>query len=461
VERVGVLVVTYGSRGAALIDAFRRSDAYEVELYVADRNRNPFNVAAATAHAVIPDLNVAQISRFTEKYAAAIDFGIVGPEKPIINGVRDTIERRTGIPMICPTQRYALEGSKAAQRHLFQDVAPAVNPRFRIFNPTAYATTAQVKAALWAWLDELADQCAVKPAGITAGKGVGVWGDHFTDRARLYDHFLANYAHGPVIVEEKVRGEESSFQAFCDGTHLVPLPETRDYKRAFDGDQGPNTGGMGAYKGVDDWLPFQRREEWDEECRIMQTVFDAVRGRGSNPGLRGIPFYTAFMHTGRGPKILEVNSRPGDPEIMNVLPLLRDDLVDLCYAILDGSLTQVRLRRAATVVTYKVPPTYGGRTAPVVGDTEVTLDQAYQLPPADGRRVHVYPGSMTTRDGRAHALTSRTVAAVGVAEDLAAARSQSLRGLRAIEGGSLWHRTDIASSAHIARSVEHMARLRG
>jgi phosphoribosylamine--glycine ligase len=193
----------------------------------------------------------------------------------------------------------------------------------------------------------------------------------------------------------------------------------------------------------------------------MQTVFDAVRGRGSNPGLRGVPFYTAFMHTGRGPKILEVNSRPGDPEIMNILPVLRDDLVDLCYAILDGSLRQVRLRRAATVVTYKVPPTYGGRTAPVASDTEVILDRAYRLPPVDGRRVHVYPGSMTTRDGRAHALTSRTVAAVGVAEDLAAARSQSLRGLRAIEGGGLWHRTDIASSAHIARSVEHMARLRG
>jgi phosphoribosylamine--glycine ligase len=458
---VGILVVTYGSRGAALIDAFRRSDAYEVELYVADRNRNPFNVAAATAHAVIPDLDVATISRFAEKHAAAIDFGIVGPEKPIINGVRDTIEQRSGIPMICPTQRYALEGSKAAQRRLFQDVAPDVNPRFRIFDPAAYTSTAQVKAALWSWLDELADQCAVKPAGIAAGKGVGVWGDHFTDRARLYDHFLANYAHGPVIVEEKVRGEESSFQAFCDGTHLVPLPETRDYKRAFDGDRGPNTGGMGAYKAVDDWLPFQRREEWEEERRIMQTVFDAVRGRGSNPGLRGIPFYTAFMHTGRGPKILEVNSRPGDPEIMNILPVLRDDLVNLCYAMLDGSLTRLQLRRAATVVTYKVPPTYGGRAAASASDTQVTLDRAYQLPHEDGRRVHVYPGSMTARDGRTYALTSRTVAAVGVADDLDAARTQSLRGLRAIEGGGLWHRTDIASRDHIARSVAHMTQLRG
>jgi phosphoribosylamine--glycine ligase len=290
---------------------------------------------------------------------------------------------------------------------------------------------------------------------------VGVWGDHFTDRGGLYDHFVANYAHGPVIVEEKVRGEESSFQAFCDGKHLVPPPETRDYKRAFDGDQGPNTGGMGSYKDVDYWLPFQRREEWDEELRIMQAVFSEVKGRGSNPGLRGIPFYTAFMHTGRGPKILEVNSRPGDPEIMNILPVLRDDLVDLCYAMIDGSLTQVQLRRAATVVTYKVPPTYGGREAQFTGDTEVKLDRAYRLDVEDGRRVRVYPGSMTTRDDRTYALTSRTVAAVGVAEDLAAARTQSIRGLHAIEGGALWYRTDIASSGHIARSVEHLNRLRG
>ncbi len=128
----------------------------------------------------------------------------------------------------------------------------------------AISDIADAKKDLWVWLDELGNQVAVKPDGISAGKGVGVWGDHFKDRDQLFEHFLSNYKYGPVIVEEKVFGEESSFQAFCDGRHLVPLPETRDHKRAFDGDRGPNTGGMGSYKDVENWLPFMGEGEWEK-----------------------------------------------------------------------------------------------------------------------------------------------------------------------------------------------------
>ncbi|MDH5713818.1 MAG: hypothetical protein OEY83_07780, partial [Candidatus Bathyarchaeota archaeon] len=254
-ERVGVLVVCYGSRGAAMVDAFSRSQNYSTEIYVADKQRNPFNLEKAKEHAVVPDLDAEKICKFAKKYEKRIDFGIVGPEKPIINGVRDVVEKETGIPIICPTQEYAIEGSKVAQRRLFHKVAPGVNPSFRVFDPKGYSTVNEVKRDVNAWLDKLNDQVAVKPDRPVAGKGVGVWGDHFNTREQLFEHFLSNYEHGPVIVEEKIEGEESSFQAFCDGKHMVPLPETRDYKRAFDGDKGPNTGGMGSYKDVGDWLP--------------------------------------------------------------------------------------------------------------------------------------------------------------------------------------------------------------
>ena len=467
-ERVGVLVVCYGSRGAAMVDAFSRSQNYSTEIYVADKQRNPFNVERAKEHVVIHDLDVEEICKFVKKHEKRIDFGIVGPEKPIINGVRDVVGKETGTPMICPTREYAIEGSKVAQRRLFQRVTPEVNPSFRVFDPKDYGTVSKVKKEVSAWLDSLNNQVAAKPDRPVAGKGVGVWGDHFNTREEMFEHFLSNYEHGPVIVEEKIEGEESSFQAFCDGKHLVPLPETRDYKRAFDGDKGPNTGGMGSYKDVGDWLPFMTSADREKEIQIVNKIFRKLRGKGSNPELRGIPFYDAFIHTGKGLKILENNSRPGDPEIQNLLPILKDDFVDVCFKILDGNLTRVEFEKRATVVTYKVPPNYGGfknvfpeRVDSVDADKPVSLSGAYRLAGKYGDNIRIYPGSMELReDGRTYALGSRTVCVVGVGEDMERAREISLEGLETVEGGSLWFRTDIASREHIERSIEHMKRLR-
>jgi phosphoribosylamine--glycine ligase len=459
-DRVGILVVTYGSRGAAIVDAFCRSEGYRVEAFIVDRNRNPFNVARAKHHVVIPDLNVEAICSFAQRHRGEIDFGIVGPEQPIINGVRDRVEREAGIPMICPTKEYAIEGSKVAQRRLFQEVEPNLNPQFKVFDPKDYTSVKSVQREVWRWLDTLDNQVAVKPDGVTAGKGVGVWGDHFQTRQDLFEHFLSNYKYGPVIVEEKVFGEESSFQAFCDGKHLVPLPETRDYKRAFDGDKGPNTGGMGSYKAKLKWLPFMTSRDMEREAKAMNRIFRRLKGRGSNPGLRGVPFYGAFMHTSRGAKILENNSRPGDPEIMNILPVLEDDFVDVCYRILEGTLTRIRVALKATVVTYKVPPTYGGKTRVYSGDKEVHLNQAYRLSEEYDGRLRVYPGSLELRNGAIYSLSSRTVAVVGIADEIDEARRLSLEGIRSVKGSTLWYRRDIASKESIEGSVEHMRRLR-
>ena len=459
-ERIGVLVVSYGAREAAMVDAFSRSKKYTVDLYIADRYGNPFNIEKAKEHVVIPDLSVDTICKFAEKRKDKIRFGIVGPEGPIIAGVRDVVERETGIPMICPTKEYAIEASKIAQRHLFQEVVPEANPRFKVFDPKNYSRAADVKEDLWKWLDELDNQVAVKPDGVSAGKGVGVWGDHFVDRDQLFENFLSNYKYGPVIVEEKVVGEESSFQAFCDGKHFLPLPETRDNKRAFDGDKGSNTGGMGSYKDVNDWLPFMIRDEWEEEVAVAKKLFRGLKGRGSNPGLRGIPFYLAFMHTGKGVKILENNSRPGDPEIQNLLPILKDDFIDVCLRMIEGALNKVEFERQATVVTYKVPPTYGGKMKEFTGDRRVELSEAYRLSRDYSGRMKVYPAALELRDGETYALTSRTVCVVGIADDISGAREISLKGIDAIKGGGLWSRRDIASKEHIERSITHMKTLR-
>ena len=466
-EKIGILVVSYGSRETAMIDAFSRSENYAPEIYVADKQRNPFNVEKAKRHVIVSDLNIEEVCKFAKKYENHIDFGIVGPEKPIIDGLRDVVEKETGIPIICPTKRYAIEGSKVAQRYLFQKVAPEVNPKFKTFSPKDYGSVEQVKKSVHAWLDELDNKVAVKPDSPAAGKGVGVWGDHFNSREQIFEHFLANYEHGPVIIEEKIEGEESSFQAFCDGKHLVPLPETRDYKRAFDGDKGLNTGGMGSYKDVGNILPFMTSADWEKEIEIMDKIFRELRGKGSNPELRGIPFYGAFIHTGKGPKILENNSRPGDPEIQNLLPVLKDDFVDVCYKILDGKLTKIEFEEKATVVTYKVPPNYGGYATAFPEhvdrnevDKPVNLNGARKLGEKYGNRIRIYPASMELREGKTYALKSRAVCVVGVGDDIQSARDLSLEGIKAIKGGALWHRNDIASREHIEKSVRHMKKLR-
>src|SRR4030066_366548 len=147
-EKTGVLVVSYGARETAMVDAFARSPNHKVELYIADKQRNPFNMEKAAKHVVIPDLNIEEICKFAENNKDKIDFAIVGPEKPIIEGVRDLVEQRTGIPVICPKQNCAIEVSKVQQRLLFQEIAPEANPRFKIFDPKDSGGTEEEKKSV-------------------------------------------------------------------------------------------------------------------------------------------------------------------------------------------------------------------------------------------------------------------------------------------------------------------------
>lgn len=467
-EKIGALIVSYGAREVAMVDAFARSPNHTMKLYIVDKQRNPFNVRKAAKHAVIPDLNPEKICKFAKTNEDKIDFALVGPEKPIIAGIRDLIEQRTGIPVICPKQQYAIEASKVQQRLLFQDIAPEANPRFKIFDPKDYNGTEGVKKAVYSWLDQLENKAVVKPDKPAAGKGVGVWGDHFTTREQLFEHFMSNFHYSAVIIEEKVDGEETSFQALCDGKHFVPLPGTRDYKRAFDGDKGPNTGGMGSYKGTNDTLPFLTAAERDRELALATKIFEKWKTKiGDDTALRGVPLYLAFMHTGTEIKILENNSRPGDPEIINILPILKEDFVDVCFKILEGNLTSVELEKCATVLTYKVPSDYGGyadvfpsRVDRAAVDTPVDLSEAYALSSRYGDRIRVYPASMEVRGSQIYALKSRAVGVLGVGETIEEARQVSMEGVQAIKGGALWSRIDIASKQHIAQSVSHMEQLR-
>lgn len=470
-EKTGILVVTYGSRGAAIVDALERSD-YDVEFYIADKQKNPFNAKRAKEHIVIPDLNVQSIADFAKKHADKINFGIVGSEGPVIDGVKCAVEKSTGIPMVCPTREMAIEESKLRQRVLLAQCCPEANPRYRVYRKEDYKSESEMKEDLYSWLDVLENQVAVKPDRPGYGKGVGVWKDHFNTRDELYEHFKSIYESDAVIVEEKIYGEESSLQCFCDGKKIVCAPDVRDYKRAFEGDEGQNTGGMGSYKDSKDYLPFMSPAERDKEIEIANKLFTHLKkeengGKGSeNPYLRGISLYLAFIHSKSGPKILEINSRGGDPELMNILPVLKNDFVDVCFDMIEGSMKNLKFDDKATVVTYKVPPKYGcfidrfpEKVNTELTGTPIDLGAAENLPNTSNGTLRIYPGSMKLEtDGKNYALGSRTVACVGIGGSIEEARGISLEAINAIKGGELWYRTDIASREHIQKSIENRSR---
>ncbi len=206
----------------------------------------------------------------------------------------------------------------------------------------------------------------------------------------------------------------------------------------------------------------------EEEIDLVNKLFRELRKKADNTDLLGVPFYGAFIHTAKGPKILEVNSRPGDPEIQCLLPLLKDDFVDICYKMLEGNINKVSFEDKSSVVVYKVPPRYGGYLDSFAEqvdqneiNTSVNLSEAERLSANRRDSMHVYPGSMEIReDGLAYALSSRAVCVVGIGDSIEDARETSLTGVRAIRGGALWHRNDIASREHVAKSIEHMSLLR-
>lgn len=454
---VGILGISYGSRFACMADSLSRS-AHGVKLFIADKQGNPYNIKKAEEtggkHVVIPNLNLDDITKFAKKHENEIDFGVLGPEAPGMNGIRDRIEKETKIKMICPTAEYFIERSKVEQRRVIEEIVPSANPRFKVFDPSSYDSGAEVKKDLYKWLDEIGNEVAVKPDAPATGKGVGVWGDHFASRESLFeDYFSPNFEKGVVIVEEKLEGEEFSLQFVSDGEHLVTTPVVRDYKRAFDWDLGPNTGGMGSYKDRGDLLSFMKESDWRESLEIGEKIHEGLKRSEKNSSVRGV-LYMAYITTKNGVKVLEINSRWGDPEVMNILPILKDDFVDVCFKILDGNLRKLEFEDKATVVTYAVPLEYGGYVS-YSGPKKVDLSQAEKLKEKHGDNLRIYPGAMELRNGGAYALRSRAVAVVGISNTLEEAREISMEGIRKIDG-PLRHREDIALPEYVNRSKKHM-----
>ncbi len=434
-----ILIVGSGAREHAIAVAFARS-AQRPELICFSGAHNPGIAALCVQYGAGSTVDVAEVSSFAQKQKATMAF--VGPEAPLAAGVADALWA-AGVPVVGPTQSLArIESSKGFTRELLAKYGIEGNPFFQRFDSMEGVDVV---------LESYAGRHVIKDDGLAGGKGVKVCGDHLLTMAESLEFCRELVALGhPFVVEEKVEGEEFSLMSFCDGKTLRHMPAVQDHKRAYVGDKGPNTGGMGTYTDANHSLPFLYEEDVAAAQRINEQVAAALAVECSEP-YRGI-LYGGFMVTRNGVKLIEYNARFGDPEALNLLTLLQTDFVEVCRAVVDGTLasTAVVFASKASVCKYVVPEGYPD--APRKGDVVI-------LPTDPIDDVTLFLGAVDSKEGELVATGSRTVAVVAIAETITAAEALCERAVRQIPG-PFFHREDIGTAAAIERRVEHMKAVR-
>lgn len=426
-----VLVVGGGGREHAIARAL--SCNRDTEIYSVMARRNPGIARISREVLLEKETRIDEITGFVR--SRAIGMAIIGPEAPLQAGIVDRLEAE-GIPCVGPTRAAArLETDKAFCRNMMEAHGIAGCPRYRVFRKPGDAIE---------FLRSHDGDLAIKPIGLTGGKGVRIMGEH-VDRKGAADYIRT--LGGDVVLEERLIGEEFTLQAFVDGTHLVPMPLVQDHKRAYEGDQGPNTGGMGSYSMPDHGLPFVTGADRDKALAIMRSAVAAMEEMG-NP-YRGI-LYGQFMNTAEGPMVIEFNARFGDPEAMNVLSLLVSDFSSLLERIVEGTLSPslVEFARQASVCKYLVPEGYPD--APIAGQP---VDLGEYNP------ALLYYSNVEEREGMLYTETSRTLAFVGIGETLATAERSAEAAASGVKG-RVRHRKDIGTEALLQKRCDHMKELR-
>lgn len=415
-----VLVIGSGAREHALVRALMLDPS--VDAVIAAPGNPGIDAIALCRDLPQGVLDVAGVAALAA--ALGVDLVVVGPEAPLVAGVADAVRKR-GIACFGPSAQAArLEGSKAFAKEVM--AAAGV--------PTALAHVCTTVDEVVGALDALGAPYVVKDDGLAAGKGVVVTGN----RAQALAHAVQCLAKpdGCIVVEEFLDGPEVSLFCLTDGTTVVPLAPAQDFKRAADNDEGPNTGGMGAYSPLD-WAPASLVKDIVE--RVAQPTIDEMRHRGT-------PFvgvlYVGLALTSRGPRVIEFNARFGDPETQVVLARLVTPLGGLLHAAAIGKLDEIAPLRwrpdhaVAVVIASKGYPDSPQMGDVVDGLTEVG-DHAYVL----------HAATALGKDGAIVSAGGRVLSVVATGGDLAQARDRAYGLVDQIRLKGSHHRTDIALAA--------------
>ncbi|SDB92132.1 phosphoribosylamine--glycine ligase [Sanguibacter gelidistatuariae] len=428
-----ILVIGSGAREHAIVHSLAQEAPASGphELHAAPGN--PGIAELATLHAV-DTLDGAAVTALARSLGAKLV--IVGPEAPLVAGVADAV-KQAGIAVFGPSADAArLEGSKAFAKEVM--AAAEV--------PTAMAHVCSTVDQVADALDAFGPPYVVKDDGLAAGKGVVVT----NDRLEALDHARACFANPDrggdprVVIEEFLDGPEVSLFCISDGETVVPLAPAQDFKRAFDADAGPNTGGMGAYSPLP-WAPAGLVDQ--VVARVAQPTIDEMKARG-------IPFagvlYVGLALTSRGTRVIEFNARFGDPETQVVLSRLQTPLSALLLAAATGVLADLPKLRWADSAAVTVVVAANGYPANVkYGDPVTGITEADRV---DGAHV-LHAGTAINDDGELVSAGGRVLSVVGVGEDLAEARRRAYAGVDLIVLPGSHHRTDIARAAAASQSA--------
>ena len=364
------------------------------------------------------------------------DLVVIGPEAPLAAGVSDALRARGVAVFGADSGPARIESSKAYAKEVMAE-AGVVVPRWGSFERAPEAV---------AFLDELGPPYVVKADGLAAGKGVVVTEDRSEAVAAVEERLVSGAlgaAGDRVVIEEYLRGPEVSLIAFTDGSTVVPCEPAQDYKRVFDGDAGPNTGGMGSYSPVPQCPP-------DVADDIVATVIAPVVAALGARGQRFVgALYAGLVLTDDGPRVLEFNARFGDPETQALLPRLESDFAELCLASARGELEGMRAMWSARASIAVVLASKGYPGSYAKGVEIEGLNEAAALPD-----VQVFHAGTAKRDGRLVTAGGRVLAVNALGDTFAAARALAYRaaGLIDFEGKHL--RTDIALRAEGSEVVE-------
>ena len=374
--------------------------------------------------------------------ANSIDCVVIGPEDPLALGLSDLFWKND-IPVVGPLKVLAqIETSKGFTRDLLNKYNIDVSPNYKRFGSLNGVRD---------FMDYLSGDYVVKFDGLMGGKGVKVSGEHLADinEGLEYCKSILNNS-GKFVIEEKLIGEEFSLMSFCDGQNLAHMPAIQDHKRAYEGDIGPNTGGMGCYSDNDHSLPFLKEQEIFEAREINERVAKALfEHTGEN--YKGI-LYGGFMVTHNGVKLIEYNARFGDPEAMNLLTLLDSDFASVCSNMVEGTLESVTFRNEASVCKYIVPKGYGSN--PSV-DATLEVNESYK------NYSNLYYAAVNMdENGIISTTSSRAAAIVSSGKTISEAEEKCEKGLEYISGDNLFTRHDIAKPDLIRKKITNMETIR-
>jgi len=434
---VRILLIGGGAREHAMAAALKRNG--EVKLYSAMGNRNPGIIRLSEKVLQVKETELEKIKDFA--VSNGIDIAVAGPEAPLGAGIANVLDE-AGIPTVGPKKELALiETSKEFCRNLMEEYSIPANLTYACFSDFEEAS---------AYVDSYSGELAVKPVGLTGGKGVKVQGEHLKDKSEVKAYIKEildkGIGGGKVVLEERALGEEFTVQAFVDGNKVVPMPAVQDHKRAFEGDTGHNTGGMGSYSMADGLLPFLTKEDYNFAVDVIKKTVEALKKK-TGESYKGI-LYGQFMK-GRDIKLIEFNCRFGDPEAMNVLTLLESDFSELCSEIVEGSLSHASFSELASVCKYVVPRGYGvnpSQPAEIKVDERAIAEEGASL----------YYAAVNEENGKLFTTTSRTAAVVGVAESLEEAERIAERAISHIRGEHIYHRREIGTKELIEKKLKNM-----